>query len=198
MPQLRLVTPTHPAAAPLLVGLRLEYQTLYGPDVAAEVDAYSVFEFLPPAGAFLVLESGGITLAGGALRRYGPGVGEVKRMWTAPGHRGRGYSRRVLEALEEAAVRRGYHTVRLQTGMVQRAAIGLYESSGYEPTTNWGRYADTHLASPSGTGDPRLLSFEKRLDVRNHVAAHEFDRGEVVVRKMLEHHALHARLGEAA
>jgi GNAT superfamily N-acetyltransferase len=188
MPQLRLVTPTHPAAAPLLVGLRLEYQTLYGPDVAAEVDAYSEFEFLPPAGAFLVLESRGITLAGGALRRYGPGVGEVKRMWTAPDHRGRGYSRRVLEALEAAAVRRGYHAVRLQTGVLQRAAIGLYESSGYEPVAAWGRHAN----------DPRLLSFEKRLDVRDDLAAHELDRGEVVVRKMLEHHALHAHLREAA
>ena len=29
-------------------------------------------------------------------------------MWTAPGHRGRGYARRILAALEAAAVRRGY------------------------------------------------------------------------------------------
>jgi len=116
MPRLRLVTPTHPAAAPLLAGLRHEYQTTYGPDVAAELDAYSEYEFFPPAGAFLVLESGGITLAGGALRRLEPGVGEIKRMWTAPAHRGHGYSRRVLGALEAAAVRRGYHTARLQTG----------------------------------------------------------------------------------
>jgi GNAT superfamily N-acetyltransferase len=178
----------HPAAAPLLAGLRLEYQLIYGPAVAAELDAYSAYDFFPPAGAFLVLESGGITLAGGALRRFGPGVGEVKRMWTAPHHRGRGYSRRVLEALEVAAVRRGYHTIRLQTGVLQRAAIGLYESSGYEPTAPWGPYAD----------DPRLLSYEKRLDVRDHLAPHELDRGEVVVREMLEHHALHARLSQAA
>src|SRR3954452_22662200 len=172
MPRLRLVTPTHPAAAPLLAGLRQEYQIMYGPEVAAELDAYSPYEFFPPAGAFLVLEAGGITLAGGALRRFGTGVGEIKRMWTAPDHRGRGYSRRVLAALEAAAVRRGYHAVRLQTGMLQRAAIGLYESSGYEPTAPWGRNA----------GDPRLLSYVKRLDVRDHLAAHELDRGEIVVR----------------
>ena len=178
----------HPAAAPLLAGLRQEYQTTYGPEVAAEVDAYSVYEFLPPAGAFLVLEADGITVAGGALRRLAPGVGEVKRMWTALDHRGRGHSRRVLGALEEAAARRGYHTVRLQTGVFQAAAIGLYESSGYAPTAAWGPYAN----------DPRLLSYEKRLDVRDHLAADELDRGEVVVRKMLEHHALHARLREAA
>jgi GNAT superfamily N-acetyltransferase len=188
MAHLRLVTPTHPAAAPLLAGLRQEYQTVYGPEVAAELDAYSPYEFFPPAGAFLVLECDGITVAGGALRRLEPGVGEIKRMWTAPAHRGRGHSRRVLAALEHAAVRRGYHTVRLQTGTLQAAAIGLYETAGYEPTGHWGRYVD----------DPRLLSFEKRLDGRNHLAPHELDRREVIVREMLEHHALHPRLREAA
>jgi GNAT superfamily N-acetyltransferase len=104
MEVLRLVTPTHPAAAPLLTGL----------------NAYSGFEFLPPAGAFIVLESDGMTLAGGALRRLGPGVGEITHMWTAPEHRGRGYAQRVQEALEAAALRRGYHTVRLETGDEKR------------------------------------------------------------------------------
>jgi GNAT superfamily N-acetyltransferase len=188
MTRLRLVTPTHPSAAPLLAGLRQEYQIVYGPEVAAELDAYSAYEFFPPAGAFLVLESDGITLAGGALRRLAPGVGEIKRMWTAPDHRGRGHARRVLQALEEAAVRRGYHTVRLQTGTFQTAAIALYETSGYAPAASWGRYAD----------DPRLLSFEKRLDVRDHLATDELDLGEVIVRKMLEHHSLHTHLREAA
>jgi GNAT superfamily N-acetyltransferase len=173
----------HPAAAPLLVGLRLEYTSLYGPDGAAELDATSGYEFFPPAGAFVVLESDGVTLAGGALRRLAAGVGEIKRMWTAPEHRGRGHARQVLGALEAAAVRRGYHTVRLQTGMPQPAAIGLYESSGYETTSAWGRLAS----------DPRILSYEKRLDVRDHLATDELDGGEVVVRQMLEHHALHAR-----
>jgi GNAT superfamily N-acetyltransferase len=188
MPRLRLVTPSHPAAAPLLAGLRQEYQLTYGSDVAAEMDAYSEYEFFPPAGAFLVLERDGITLAGGALRRLESGVGEIKRMWTAPDHRGRGYARRVLQSLEEAAVRRGYHTVRLYTGTLQGAAIGLYESAGYEPCAPWGLYAD----------DPRLRPYAKRLDMRDHLATDELDRGEVIVRKMLEHHSLHARLREAA
>jgi GNAT superfamily N-acetyltransferase len=185
MSRLRLVTPMHPAAAPLLAGLRQEYVALYGRDGAAELDATSGYEFFPPAGAFLVLESAGVTLAGGALRRLAPGVGEIKRMWTAPNHRGRGLSRQILGALEAAAARRGYHTVRLQTGILQPAAIGLYESSGYATAAAaWGRLAD----------DPRVLSYEKRLDVRDHLAPHELDGGEIVVRKMLEHHALHARL----
>jgi len=113
---LRLVTPSHPAAAPLLAGLRREYTDAYGPEAASDLDRCSTFEFLPPAGAFIVLEVDGTTVAGGALRRLGPGVGEIKGLWTAPAHRGRGYGRRVLEALEAAAVRRGYHALRLETG----------------------------------------------------------------------------------
>jgi GNAT superfamily N-acetyltransferase len=188
MSRLRLISPDNPAAAPLLAGLRREYHDLYGPEAAADLDRYSPLEFLPPAGAFVVLEDDGATVAGGALRRLGPGVGEIKRMWTAPSQRGRGHARRVLAALEEAAARRSYHTLRLETGDQLTAAIALYESAGYEPIPGYGPWG----------ADPRALSFEKRLDVRDHLAADELDRGEILVRKMLEHHSLHARLREAA
>jgi GNAT superfamily N-acetyltransferase len=116
MSVLRLVSPTHPAAAPLLAGLRYEYHRDYGPTVAGELHRLSPIEFLPPSGAFLIVEQDGMTVAGGALRRLGGGVGEIKRMWTAPRFRGRGYARLVLAELEQAALRRGYHTLRLETG----------------------------------------------------------------------------------
>jgi ribosomal protein S18 acetylase RimI-like enzyme len=170
MSRLRLVSPDSPVAAPLHAGLRR---------CGAGLDGYSPLEFLPPAGALVVLEEDGATVAGGALRRLGPGVGEIKRMWTAPAHRRRGHARRVLTALEEAAARRGYHTLRLEAGERMTAAIGLYRSAGYTPA-----------------GSDR--SFEKRLDVRDHLAADELDRGEILVRKMLEHRSLHARLSQAA
>jgi hypothetical protein len=97
---LRLVSPSHPAAAPLLAALRQEYADLYGSDVATELDRYPPIEFLPPSGAFLILEDDGMTAAGGALRRLGGGASEIKRMWTAPRFRGRGYARLVLAELE--------------------------------------------------------------------------------------------------
>jgi GNAT superfamily N-acetyltransferase len=186
--RLRLISAADPAAAPLLAGLRQEYMNAYGPEAASDLDSYSTFEFLPPCGAFLVLEEDGVTVAGGALRRLSPGVGEIKRMWVAPSHRGRGYGRRILSALEAAAVRRGYHTLRLETGDVLDAAIGLYRSAGYERIEGYGPWG----------AHPRSRSFEKRLDGGDDLAADELDRGEIVVRQMLEHHALHARLREAA
>jgi GNAT superfamily N-acetyltransferase len=188
MSVLRLVSPTQPAAAPLLAALRQEYSLLYGPEVAAELDRHSAIEFLPPAGAFLIVEHDGITVAGGGLRRLGGGVGEIKRMWTDPRFRGQGYARLVLAELEQAALRRGYHTVRLETGMLQPAAIGLYAAAGYERIENYGAYK----------ADPRCLSFEKRLDGRDDVPADALDRREVTVREMLEHDAFNARRLEAA
>ena len=172
----------------MLAGLRQEYHRDYGPAVAVELDRYSPIEFLPPAGAFLILEQDGMTVAGGALRRLGGGVGELKRMWTAPDHRGRGYARRVLTALEQAAARRGYHTLRLETGNLQLAAIAMYASAGYDEIPPYG---------PLGS-DPRCVCFEKRLDGRDHVAADARDRGHVAVRKMLQHHPLDPRRLEVA
>jgi GNAT superfamily N-acetyltransferase len=188
MTSLRLVSPTQPAAAPLLAGLRQEYSMLYGPEVATELDRYAPIEFLPPSGAFLVVEHDGMTVAGGALRRIGGGTGEIKRMWTAPRFRGRGYARLVLVELEGAALRRGYHTLRLETGSLQIAAIALYTDAGYAEIGNYG----------ANGADPRCVSFEKRLDGRDHVAPHALHRGHVGVRQMLEHHPLDARRLEAA
>jgi ribosomal protein S18 acetylase RimI-like enzyme len=189
MGDLRLVSPSDPAAAPLLAGLRHEYHRAYGPEVAAELDRYSPIEFLPPGGAFLIVEEDGMTVAGGALRRLGDGVGEIKRMWTSPDHRGRGHARRVLTALEQAAGRRGYHTLRLETGNLQLAAIALYTSAGYGEIEPYGRYFSDH---------PRCVCFEKRLDGRDHLAPHALDRGQVRVRQMLQHDPLDAGIREVA
>ena len=189
MSDLRLVSPTHPAAAPLLAGLRHEYHRDYGPAVAADLDLYSPIEFLPPGGAFLIAEEGGMTVAGGALRRLCNGVGEIKRMWTSPAHRGRCHARRVLGALEQAAVRRGYHTLRLETGNLQLAAIALYTSAGYTEVQPYGHYFSEN---------PQCVTYEKRLDIRDDLAPDALDGSQVPVRQMLQHHPLNAGLRKVA
>jgi GNAT superfamily N-acetyltransferase len=153
MSDIRHVSADHPAAAPLLAGLRREYFTLYGASVERELDRYAAMEFLPPEGAFLIIEADGVTLAGGALRKLVDGIGEIKRMWTAPTQRGRGYGRRVLAALEDAAVQRGYRSLRLEPGDLQRAAIALYTSAGYREIAPYGPHR----------GNPRLVCLEKAL-----------------------------------
>jgi ribosomal protein S18 acetylase RimI-like enzyme len=149
----RMVAHDDPAMAPVLAGLDDEYRALYGAAVEGELELYDASEFAPPLGALLVVESGGATVAGGALRRLADGVGEIKRMWTAPAHRGRGHARRILGDLEAVGSRYGYRALRLQTGNLQAAAVALYQSAGYRPIARYGRYRD----------DPRCLCFEKVL-----------------------------------
>jgi ribosomal protein S18 acetylase RimI-like enzyme len=148
-----MVSYDDPAAAPVLSGLDEEYRAEYGALIEDEIGLYEADEFVPPHGVFLVYEAHGRTIAGGALRRLAEGIGEIKRMWTAPEHRGRGHARRVLAALEDTAVVCGYRVVRLQTGALQSAALALYRSAGYRPTAQYGRYV----------GDPRLVCLEKVL-----------------------------------
>jgi len=152
---LRTTTLDDPAVAPLIDSLAEEYRCKYGAILDGEMSAYEAAEFTPPAGTFLIAQVDGETVAGGGLRRAGEGIAEIKRMWTAPAHRGRGYARQVLAALERAAGGYGYHTVRLETGSLQTAALALYRSAGYRPVTEpWGGHYDD---------DPRWRGFVKRL-----------------------------------
>lgn len=138
---------------PLLEGLAAEYERLYGEKAANELSSREVTDFLAPHGAFLLLTADGDVLAGGGLAPLGPGVAEVKRMWTAPAHRRRGHAQRILAALEDEARALGYRTVRLQTGRVAQPAIALYRAAGYAEIPPFGPYRD----------EPLALGFEKRL-----------------------------------
>jgi GNAT superfamily N-acetyltransferase len=121
-------------------GLTREYDVRYGEiDEMATVDAE---EFDPPAGTFVVLIDGGEVLAGGGLRRVADDTCEVKRMWTAAGHRRKGYASQVLTGLEDAARAAGYSTLLLETGPLQPEAIALYTGRGYHRISYYGRYPD--------------------------------------------------------
>ncbi len=57
---------------------------------------------------------------------------EVKRVYVADDYRGRGLSKALMLDLEDRAREAGIATMILQTGALQPAAHGLYESLGYE------------------------------------------------------------------
>lgn len=70
-----------------------------------------------------------------------PATGELKRMFVAVGHRGRGLSRQVLNAVEAEAASAGLRRLVLECGTRQPEAIGLYLSMGYLPIERFGVYA---------------------------------------------------------
>ena len=99
----------------------------------------------------------GEALGCGALRALGADAAEVKRMYVAPAARGRGIAEALLAELEDAARRRGWTTLRLETGPRQPEAIGLYSGAGYRPIAAFGAYVDAPDAEDS-------LFFERDLD----------------------------------
>jgi GNAT superfamily N-acetyltransferase len=109
--------------------------------------------FEPPDGTFLVAFLDGEPAGCGGVGRLDETVGEIRRMYVVPTHRGKGLGRTILEALEDAACELGYTTVRLETGNEAAEALGLYTSSGYEPIPCWGPFAT----------DPKSRCFEKQL-----------------------------------
>ncbi|MFI7402772.1 GNAT family N-acetyltransferase [Streptomyces sp. NPDC049541] len=83
------------------------------------------------AGAFFVAYEEGRPVGCGALRRLEPGVGEIRHVWVHPQARRLGLARRILGALEDAAVARGCTVVRLDTHASLTEAQAMYRSSGY-------------------------------------------------------------------
>ena len=95
---------------------------------------------------------GGVQLFG-APSGGGDGYGEIKRMYVRPGFRGRGYAKKMLEHLEGVTSAKGYAKVRLEVGISQPEALGLYERTGYYRIPAFGDYWD----------DPLSLFYEKKL-----------------------------------
>ena len=151
-----------PLAAPLLDDLQREYGGRYGDLAGSEyfdLRLYPGTEFEPPGGVLIVAIQGGGAVAGGAFRRYDATTAELKRIWTAAGHRRRGFGALVVTELEHIAAQRGYRRVYLTTGPRQPEAVALYLAAGYTPLYDLSRRAEdigVHpfeklLLSPSGS-----------------------------------------------
>jgi GNAT superfamily N-acetyltransferase len=122
---------THADARALLAEYFEELRSRLGEfDPARSVSAEPE-ELHPPTGAFLVLYDAGAPVACGGVKTLRPGVGEIKRMFVAPGARGRGHGRRLLAEIEEAARTLGHASVVLDTAAPLVEAARLYESAGY-------------------------------------------------------------------
>jgi putative acetyltransferase len=85
-----------------------------------------------PAVCFLVArDPEGRALATGALVLHDDWA-EIKRMWVEENARGLGLAKKVLIALIAKAQEAGMKIMRLETGVVSHAALGLYESAGFQ------------------------------------------------------------------
>jgi ribosomal protein S18 acetylase RimI-like enzyme len=89
----------------------------------------------------------------GGIKLFDTEYGEVKRMYVRSPFRGLGFGKRMLDHLAEYALQQGVEVLRLETGIHQSEAIGLYERFGFQRIPPFGDYK----------ADPLSVFFEKRL-----------------------------------
>lgn len=89
---------------------------------------------------FFVARRAGMALGCVALVVEPDGAGEIKSLWVDPAARGLALGRRLLDAIERAAGDEAVTTLRLETGISQHQALGLYRSSGYREIGPFGSY----------------------------------------------------------
>jgi GNAT superfamily N-acetyltransferase len=139
--ELRVTGYGDPVVRALEERVQAEYVVRYGgPDRTQMVPA----EFDPPTGVFLVGWVDDVAVTCGGFRAHGADA-EIKRMYVPAEHRGKGYARMILRALEDRAVATGYRRMILESGTAQPEALALYASSGYTPIPGFGFYRDAPL-----------------------------------------------------
>src|SRR5205814_7267172 len=115
--------------------------------------AFSVDKLLREGVSFFVTRYEGKPAGCGGLKLFGSEYGEVKRMYVRPEYRELGFGRLILDRLAEYALERRVGLLRLETGIYQTAAIGLYERCGFQRRSPFGEYRD----------DPMSVYFEKLI-----------------------------------
>lgn len=135
------VRATHPDVHPLIDALTAELAgSGYTPE---QTFGYSA-ERLEQAGVHFV----GARLAGqlsgiAGVEVGGDGFAELKRFYVVPAHRGSGVADALLNALAAYAADRGVHTLRLETGDQQHAAMRFYARHGFRVIPRFGPYLDS-------------------------------------------------------
>jgi putative acetyltransferase len=91
-------------------------------------------------GVFLIISQDGRPVGCGALRLLDPETAELKRMYVSPEVRGQGLGRRLVAELESQARALGVRRLVLETGVLQAAALALYQANGFQPIPLYGEY----------------------------------------------------------
>ena len=147
------IVEVHPdsADAVQLIG-ELDDHLLAHPYPPQSRHAFSVDKLVREGVVFFITYYEGQLAGCGGVKMFDD-YGEVKRMFVRPIHRGRGLGKAMLNRLAEYAQNNGAKVLRLETGIYEVEAIGLYESWGFSRRSPFGEYRE----------DPLSVYLEKQL-----------------------------------
>lgn len=91
----------------------------------------TVEQMAEPATTVFIARDEGKAVGCGALKRHEDSIGEVKRMYTRPSHRGRRIGAEIVQRIEAAAREEGLTRLVLETGDQHPAAWAVYERAGF-------------------------------------------------------------------
>ena len=117
--------------------------SLYPPESNHLLDVETLAQ---PDVRFLVARLDGEIMGCVALRVDAAGSGEVKRLYVPPRARGLGIGRHLMAALETQARAEGLTLLRLETGIHQPEALGLFRAFGFREITAFPPYAPDPLS----------------------------------------------------
>lgn len=144
--------PDSPDAVRLIAELdEYLHQLNYPPE---SIHTYSADRLVSEGFVFLVARKDNEPVACGGVKLIGDEYAEVKRMFVRPGARGSGLAKLILNRLEGVVSAAGVKIIRLETGIFQPEAIGLYERYGFKRRAPFAGYEE----------DPTSVYFEKSLD----------------------------------
>ncbi|KUM27674.1 acetyltransferase [Mesorhizobium loti] len=101
-----------------------------------------------------IARDGGFAVGCGALKRHDEAIGEVKRMYTRPSHRGQKIGAQIVARVESLARQEGLKRLVLETGDRHPAAWTVYERAGFSrcgpvldyPDSEWSVFYEKSLA----------------------------------------------------
>lgn len=137
-------------AIALITELEVVLSPFYPPESR---HGFSVEKLMRQGVAFFVTRVDDAAAGCGGIQLVGTEYGELKRMFVRPQYRGLGLGKLMLNHLAVHAQQHDVYVLRLETGIHQTEAIGLYESWGFTRIPPFADYWD----------DPLSLFFEKRL-----------------------------------
>jgi len=103
---------------------------------------YAQFNRIDMIKHVVVAYQNGFPVACGAIKEYDEDTMEVKRMYTVPDYRGKGFATIIIKELENWASELNYSKCILETGIKQPEAIALYEKNQYQRIPNYGQYTE--------------------------------------------------------